>query len=338
MTKQKEDVKFILTGSQSVTGIKFSGKVKPMKILMYGAGVLGSLYAARLQESGQDVSILARGERLADIRQHGIVLENTATGKRTTTFVNAVEQLAPEDAYDLVVVLVRKNQVSGVLPVLAANRHTPNVLFMVNNPSGPKEWADALGSKRVLLGFPGAGGARQGHVIGYTIVPRLVQPTTFGELGGRPTPRVMQIAGAFKAAGFPVSISNNMDAWQKTHVAVVSPIANGIYMAGGDNYRLARTPEGVRLVVRAIREGFRVLRALDTPVTPSKLGILEWIPEPLLVTVLRRVFNTKFSEIAMTQHANAARDEMKQLADEYKALASATSVPTPAIDRLYTYV
>lgn len=30
-----------------------------MKILAYGAGVLGSLYAARLRESGQDVSILA---------------------------------------------------------------------------------------------------------------------------------------------------------------------------------------------------------------------------------------------------------------------------------------
>ncbi len=30
-----------------------------MKILVYGAGVLGSLYAARPRESGQDVSILA---------------------------------------------------------------------------------------------------------------------------------------------------------------------------------------------------------------------------------------------------------------------------------------
>ena len=30
-----------------------------MKILFYGAGVLGSLYAARLHEAGQDVTILA---------------------------------------------------------------------------------------------------------------------------------------------------------------------------------------------------------------------------------------------------------------------------------------
>ena len=34
-----------------------------MKILFYGAGVMGSLYAARLKESGQDISVLARGQR-----------------------------------------------------------------------------------------------------------------------------------------------------------------------------------------------------------------------------------------------------------------------------------
>ena len=38
-------------------------KEEKMKILFYGAGVMGSLYAARLKDSGQDISVLAR-ERL----------------------------------------------------------------------------------------------------------------------------------------------------------------------------------------------------------------------------------------------------------------------------------
>lgn len=46
-----------------------------LNVLVYGAGVLGSLYAARLQQSGCNVSILARGQRLAELREHGIVLE-----------------------------------------------------------------------------------------------------------------------------------------------------------------------------------------------------------------------------------------------------------------------
>ncbi len=309
-----------------------------MKILFYGAGVLGSLYAARLQEAGQEVSILARGQRLADIREHGIVLEDSDTGQRTSTRVKVVEHLAPDDAYDLVVVLMRKNQVSAILPALAANRHTPSVLFMGNNVMGPDEMVAALGRERVLLGFPGAAGHRQGYVVVTKVVSGRQQPTTFGELDGQTTPRLQQIVVDFKSAGFPTAISRNMDAWLKTHMAEVSPTANAIYMAGGDNYRLARTRDGLVRVVRAIREGYRVLWALGVPITPANHKIFDWIPEPVLVALMRRLLNTKTAEIEIAGHANAARDEFKQLADDFKALARTTSVPTPAMDRLRTYI
>ncbi len=38
-----------------------------MKILIYGAGVIGSLFAAKLFFSGQDVTVLARGKRFEEI-------------------------------------------------------------------------------------------------------------------------------------------------------------------------------------------------------------------------------------------------------------------------------
>ena len=129
-----------------------------MKILVYGAGNIGSLYAALLKASGQDVSILARGKRLADIREHGIQLEDVVTGKHTTAPVKAVERLDADDDYDLVLVILPKNHVSEVLPILAANRQTPSVMFFGNNAQGPRELIEELGHDRVLLGFPGAAG------------------------------------------------------------------------------------------------------------------------------------------------------------------------------------
>lgn len=46
-----------------------------MKLLVYGAGVTGSLLASRLYEAGHDdVSLLGRGERLASLRSHGVQL------------------------------------------------------------------------------------------------------------------------------------------------------------------------------------------------------------------------------------------------------------------------
>ena len=310
-----------------------------MKILFYGAGVLGSLYAARLQKAGNEVSILARKKRLIELRKHGIVLKDKTTALQTTTQVNVVEQLALEDAYDLVVVLMRKNQIASILPFLKANNHTPNVLFMNNNAAGADEWVNALGKERVILGFPGAGGELQGHIVHFSLPPKIVQPTTFGELDGRTTERLTQISQKFKAAGFPTAINSNMDAWLKCHVAWVSPLANAIYMSNGDNYQLAQNRDSVQLVIHAIREGFKVLQSLGMPITPFVVKMFfKWIPMPILTIILQAMFNTKKCEIMMTRHVNAARDEMKQLADEFRELIRTTSIATPAIDQLYQYV
>ena len=116
-------------------------------ILIFGAGVLGSLYAARLKQSGHDVTLLARNTRLKDIEEQGVVLQHALTGKTEIVSVRVVEHLNDNDTYDLIVVLVRKNQLASVLPLLAAHNATRNILFMVNNPSGYVDWADAVGRK-----------------------------------------------------------------------------------------------------------------------------------------------------------------------------------------------
>ena len=118
----------------------------PLRVLIFGAGVLGSLYGARLAEAGNDVAVLARGRRLGELRARGVVLEDVRSGARTATPVRIVSELAPDDPYDVVVVLVRKTQLASVLPPLAASRATPNVLVMVSNPSGPNgsPWVQRL--------------------------------------------------------------------------------------------------------------------------------------------------------------------------------------------------
>jgi 2-dehydropantoate 2-reductase len=79
-----------------------------MKILMYGAGVLGSLYGARLKESGHDVTVLERGKRFDEIKFQGIVLEHALTGKRTITQVTVTDELKPGDFYDVIFVVMRR--------------------------------------------------------------------------------------------------------------------------------------------------------------------------------------------------------------------------------------
>jgi 2-dehydropantoate 2-reductase len=308
-----------------------------MKVLIYGAGVLGSVYAGRLHHAGNDVAILARGERFALLRKHGLILQEALTGETTYCYIPITEVIESSEEFDLVIVTVRKNQVPDVLPVLG-NRNLGNILFMVNNPSGYQQWIDAVGRERLLVGFPGAGGILEGDVVRYHIAPRWLQPTTLGELDGRITRRLKEIASVFRHAGFPVATSRNMDAWQKTHVAVVSPVANAIYMAGGSGTRLAQTPDAAQLAIRAIREGFAVLKALNVPITPAKLRLFGCLPRSVLASILCAWAKTGQFETVAVKHANVATDEMRTLAEEFKELASKTSVLTPAIDKLRTFI
>ena len=102
----------------------------------------------------------------------------------------------------------------------------------------------------------------------------------------------LPIAAALQGAGFPVWVCPNMDAWLKTHVAEISSTANALHMAGGDIGQLKRNREALVLMIRAIREGYRVLSALSVPVTPSIHKIIRWIPQPLLLMIIRRKLRT----------------------------------------------
>ena len=107
-----------------------------MKTLIYGAGTLGCLYAHRLFTAGNDVTLLARGEQSAFIRDNGVVLVNELTAERESSRVPVVEALEEDVAYDLVVVLIRKNKLEPVFEDLSRGNRIQSILFMGNNALG----------------------------------------------------------------------------------------------------------------------------------------------------------------------------------------------------------
>lgn len=312
-----------------------------MKVLVYGAGPLGSLFAARLHEGNHEVSLLARGQRLTDLREYGVVLVDTQTDQETVARLQIVERLDPEDEYDLVLVIMRKNRAIEILPILASNRHTPNILFLMNNAAGSEELVEALGRGRVMMGFPMAAAYRQGHVIYYLVgaQPGKNVMIPIGEVDGRITPRIQDVGHILASMpGFEAEIRTDMDAWLKTHVALLMPsLAPAMKASGRDNVRMAHTRDAIVLAIRAIREGYRVLRALGVPITPDSARMFERIPEPILVWGFQKRLVDPRIRIAMLKHADAAQDEIEYLAEEFYALVRRTSVPTPAMDRLRRY-
>ena len=134
------------------------------RILVVGAGVNGSVCAAALHRAGISVTVLARPARFQELMERGIEIENPLNGARTLTKVPVIDRLDPEDIYDYILVVIRKNQVCELMPALAHN-HSPCVVFMVNTALGPEEWVTELGADRVMLGFVFAGGRREGSLV-----------------------------------------------------------------------------------------------------------------------------------------------------------------------------
>jgi 2-dehydropantoate 2-reductase len=261
-----------------------------MKILVYGAGVIGTLYAARLQYSGHQVTVLSRPSRLADITRNGLVLEDVLTGQRSITQVAVSDKLLPTDTYDMVMVTVRRDQLASVLPALAANENVPFILFMLNNPLGSAALVQALGPNRVVLGFPGAGGALEEYVVRYAMIAQ--QPTTLGEPNGKRSARLQPLLETLQACGFKTQIDNHMDAWLAAHAFFVTSVSGAIYLAGGECRQLARSPALLKLMADAVRQGFSVVRALGQPVHPFALKVLfTWLPRPFAVYYWRRFFS-----------------------------------------------
>ncbi len=310
-----------------------------MKMLVYGTGPLGSLFAARLDEAGHDVALLARGQRLADLREHGVILEDSVTGEREVTRVKVVEALAPDDFYDVVLVVMRKNHALDILPVLAANQRVPTVLFMMNNAAGHEALIEAVGKERVLLGFPLPGGHRDGPVMRMVPDRDAGWEIPIGEVDGRITARTRRVAAALaQMRGYKVDIRTDMDAWLRHHVAIVGPLAAALYATDTDQGRMVRTRDALVLGTRGMKEALRGLEQAGYPISPPVLRALFAVPEPLLLSLVRGLLSIESLKVSLEGHARAARDEMTHLMLELREVIATTDAETPALERLYPHL
>ena len=291
-----------------------------MKLLVYGAGVCGSLFAAHLHEAGRDVALLARGGRLASLRQHGVQLAEEDSPAIRQVPVPVVEH--PVGGYDLIAVTVRTHQVDAVLETLAGL--DGDVLFLHNWAAGAQPLEAAIGPGRVLLGFPPAlaAGTMDGDVVRYRASSFMTSrvPMPIGEPDGRTTPRLERIVREFRTATIKAKAEPRMDAWLKTHAAFEVPLGQAVRSAGSPA-ALADDPEAVRGMLHLIRQN---LTAMSTQPVPRAFGALQTLPEGLLVALLRRFLRSQTAaRSALSDTSPSAAAELERLAEQMHIPAEA---------------
>ncbi len=297
-----------------------------MRLLIYGAGVIGCLYATLFCEAGYDTTIYARGERLESLKKYGLCYIKNR--KRMKVTPRIIENVTNEDTYDFIFLTVRENQVHQALKELR-NNNSPNIVTMVNTIEPYSDWEKMCGKGRIIPAFPGAGGSFDGNILKADLTPRLIQPTTFAEINGKETERIMTLSAIFRQSHIPYQIVRDMYDWQICHLAMVVPIADAYYEA--DNPKKAGKEKSLMCrTAKRMKRNYITLHNLGIVISPKKMNVFRFIPIAFLRIGLSVIFQSDFGRMFMYQHSMKAPDEMRQLHRQfYKYIKTGSGTGKP---------
>ena len=284
-----------------------------MRLLIYGAGVIGCWYAALFSQAGYDTTLYARGKRLETFRKNGLLYEMKGTTYKAE--VKIIDLLKKDDKYDFIFLTVKENQVHTALKELSLNT-SPNIITMVNTLEPYSNWEELCGKGRIIPAFPGAGGSFDNGILKAALTPRMIQPTTFAEIDGSQTKRLLKLAELLKEAGIPYQIVKDMHQWQLCHLAMVVPIADAYYEAQNPK-EVWRECEIMTKTAKRMKRNFNLLHDSGITLSPKKMNIFRYLSIFILKIGLTLVFRSNFGNVFMYQHSINAPDEMRRLHTQF---------------------
>lgn len=231
-----------------------------MKVLVYGTGVIGTIYGDVLSRAGHDVRHYVRTGRAGG---RGSALDVCLLDGRTTEPhalhlrypARIVDGFGPADGYDLILVSLKPYDVPAVLYQLAVDTGKADILFFSNWWDDLTAIDDVLAG-RYLWGFPVAGG---GWVDG-VLDAALLDTVHLGEVDGRDTPRLGRVRGLFESAGLEVAIEPDMLHWLWVHFATEAALISSAIAAGSVDALLDGTAR-LEAAILTTREALEVCRA-----------------------------------------------------------------------------
>lgn len=284
------------------------------RILIVGAGVIGSVYALKIMEAGCDVTVLEKGDRYNQLIHEEIRIEDIRLRKIKSSKVKVINSLSDDDHFDYILVAVRNENLGELYPILRSNC-SENIVFMTSNYLGAQAYIDEIGRKRTIIAFPGIAGKIENGTVKYRMLSRFIQPAAIGDLSEQKSDRLKTLKKIFCKAGFCVRINNDMNSWLMNHLALACPFTSAIYFDGGNNYSVASNEKALIILTQAVKENFNFIRhEPDLKVNPFIFNFFIKCPPEILFFFLRRIYKTKWAELVISDYALTSKEELKILA------------------------
>ena len=299
-----------------------------MKILVFGAGVLGCNLARNLFRAGKDTTLLARGRWAEEIRQNGLRIKDKFSPRVSVSRIPVVTELAPGDRYDVIFVVLRYTQLDSILDTLRANQ-TKNIVFVGNNVRADA-LAASLPEKNVMFAFASSAGHRERDRVASIDLKKL----TIGQLAGAPSNEQL-IGEIFAGTKYRITYEPNMGDYLLCHAAFVLPVAFACYQTDGDLKKLKGNTAYLSRLIDANIEGYRAIRDAGHEILPKSDTDFEGAAyHKTCLRFFKLMCATSLGKICASDHAMNAVDEMSALNRDLKRFFDKTGTEYPVWKQL----
>ena len=283
-----------------------------MKVLVYGAGVLGCNLARNMFHAGKEVSLLARGKWAQEIENNGLRIKDKFSPRMSVSRISVVTELLPDDVYDVIFVVVRYTQIETVVDALRENR-TKNIIFVGNNVRAA-ELAASLPEKNVMFAFTSAAGHRESDYVASIDLKKI----TVGTLSSAPSCEKF-IEETFAKTKYKVTYEPNMGDYLLCHAAFVLPVAFACYKTEGNLKKLKGNTAYFNRMIDANIEGYRAIRKAGHEILPkSDENFEDASYRKTCLRFFKLMCATGLGKICASDHAMNAEDEMSALDRDIK--------------------
>ena len=270
-----------------------------MRIAIFGAGGIGGYLGGRLSQAGEEVVLIARGEHLEAIKDHGLRVDSIK-GDFVATPALATDNPTEAGPVDAVILGVKAWHVvdasMAMRPMIGPETF---VVPMQNGVEAPGQIASVLGDKATVVGL--------GGLVSYIVGPGHILHTggepyvAFGETDNSISERTQNLLRAFQNAGVETSIPGNIQAalWGKlalmatnSGIGAITRVPTGQWRSLPGSWEMA---QNVVREVLAVAEGQGIEMPKDA--FASVVARLEASPPNATSSMQRDLMDGRLSEL-----------------------------------------
>lgn len=293
-----------------------------MKIMVFGAGSLGSVIGALLSRF-HEVCLITRGEHLKEIRKNGLRLE----GLLDETFkLQSYDAPRKDSSFDLVIVTVKSYDTEIAARTIEQSfSGRPLVLTIQNGIGNAEKIASVLGKQNVALGVTSMAAHRsRPGVVKYVCQDEMI----LGSLS-RLSEAVIRSEEALSVANISARRTENIEGviWSKAIVnAAINPLT-----------AIHRCKNGVIAQDNALRE--QALKICEEGAQVASAKRISLDPHDVARYMMSVATKTAMNKSSMLMDVEfGRRTEIEAICGEILRAGKEVGVETPTISKLYSEI